>query len=291
MNATNKTAIGIASVSVPSAIILGLIAFLYQDIMWNMVMDWEHDPNYSHGFLVPFIAGYLVWERWAQLRTNPIQASNWGIPLLSVGIVMLVVGSIGAELYTQRVSFIVVLAGLILLILGKQYLRDLGLPLAFLIFMVPLPAIVVNTIAFPLQLLAAQTAAYCLFQLGIPVFREGNLISLAGSTLEVAEACSGLRSLLALITLGTIYAYLSQKDNWKRWVLVGLSIPIAIVANAIRVTGTGILANHWGVEVAQGFYHTFEGWIVFVVAFILLFGCGALLSRIGKDRWKTQAAA
>lgn len=291
MNATNKTAIGIASVSVLSAIILGLIAFLYQDIMWNMVMDWEHDPNYSHGFLVPFIAGYLVWERWAQLRTIPIQASNWGIPLLSLGIVMLVVGSIGAELYTQRVSFIVVLAGLILLILGKQYLRDLGLPLAFLIFMVPLPAIVVNTIAFPLQLLAAQTAAYCLFQLGIPVFREGNLISLAGSTLEVAEACSGLRSLLALITLGTIYAYFSQKDNWKRWVLVGLSIPIAIVANAIRVTGTGILANHWGVEVAQGFYHTFEGWIVFVVAFILLFGCGALLSRIGKDRWKTQAAA
>ncbi|MDA0738679.1 MAG: exosortase/archaeosortase family protein [Nitrospirae bacterium] len=264
-------------------ILLGLMVALYHEIFAGLLYDWDNDPNYSHGFIVPFMSAYFVYERWGQLRTLPIQPNMFGIPILILGVTMLIIGSVGAELFAQRVSFIGVIIGLILLILGRRILITLSLPIVFLLFMIPLPAIVVNTIAFPLQIFAAQTASFCLFNLGIPVLREGNLISLAGTTLEVAEACSGLRSLVALLALGTVYAYFSQRQMWKRWALVLLSIPIAIIANAFRVTGTGILANYWGAEAAEGFYHTFEGWIVFVVAFILLLGCGILIAKIGKQ--------
>lgn len=272
-----------------SVLIAGLLIFLYQDVLWGMGSDWNNNPDYSHGFLVPFLSAYFIWERWGALTTEEKPApSVWGIGLLAVGLFSLVVGLIGAELYVQRMSLIVVLSGVVLLILGWKYLWLLSLPIGFLIFMIPLPAIVVNMIAFPLQLFAAQTATFCLFSLGIPVLREGNLIMLAHTTLEVAEACSGLRSLLSLLALGTVYGYFSQDVMWKRWLLVILSIPIAIIANAARVTGTGILAHYFGAESAEGFYHTFEGWLVFVVAFVLLFICGVILGKIGRRVPATQ---
>ncbi len=271
-------------------VLVGIVGTLYFEILWDLVADWYNDPDYSHGFLVPLLSGYFVWERRRSLQSIFIQPSLWGVPLLAFGLFMLVVGSIGAELYTQRASLIVVLAGLVLLILGKECVFKLSLPIAFLFFMIPLPAIVVNTIAFPLQIFAAQAATFCLFNLGIPVLREGNLIALAGVTLEVAEACSGLRSLLSLLTLGAVYGYFSQDSTWRRWALVLLSIPIAIIANAMRVAGTGVLANTWGPEAAEGFYHTFEGWLIFIVAFILLLGCGSVLSRFGKGKFRGESA-
>ena len=260
----------------------GLVIFLYQEVLWGMGSDWNNNPDYSHGFLVPFLSVFFIWERWSSLVDEAPDPSLWGIGLLLFGLFSLIIGLIGAELYVQRMSLIVVLSGLVLLILGWKHLWLLSLPIGFLIFMIPLPAIVVNTIAFPLQLFAAQTASFCLYSLGIPVLREGNLIMLATTTLEVAEACSGLRSLLSLLALGTVYGYFSQKVMWKRWMLVILSVPIAIVANAARVSGTGILAHYFGEEAAEGFYHTFEGWLVFVVAFVLLFLCGTILSKIGR---------
>ena len=266
---------------VSSLVIGGLVLFLYQGVLWALGNDWYIDPDYSHGFLVPLLSAYFVWERWDSLKKIPISPSVWGFALLALGLLALIVGVVGAELYVQRVSFLLVLSGLVLLLLGWNYLWVLSFPIGFLIFMVPLPAIVVNTIAFPLQLFAAQTASFCLFSLGIPVLREGNLIVLASTTLEVAEACSGLRSLLSLLALGTVYGYFSQNILWKRWALVILSIPIAIIANAARVSGTGILAHYFGPESAEGFYHTFEGWLVFIVAFILLFFCGMVLGKMG----------
>jgi len=271
-----------------SVLIVGLVIFLYQEVLWGLGSDWNNDPDYSHGFLVPFLSVYFIWERWNVLIDEMPSPSIWGIGLLSLGLFSLVVGLIGAELYVQRMSLVVVLSGLVLLILGWKYLWLLSLPIGFLIFMIPLPAIVVNTIAFPLQLFAAQTASFCLFSLGIPVLREGNLIMLASTTLEVAEACSGLRSLLSLLALGTVYGYFSQDVMWKRWMLVILSVPIAIIANAARVSGTGILAHYFGPEAAEGFYHTFEGWLVFVVAFVLLFVCGLVLGKIGRQVPATQ---
>ncbi len=273
-----------------SLLIGGLVIFLYQEVIWGMGSDWNNNPDYSHGFLVPFLSVYFIWERWNTLTEETPSPSIWGMGLLCLGLCSLLVGLIGAELYVQRTSLIVVISGLVLLILGWKYLWLLSLPIGFLVFMIPLPAIVVNAIAFPLQLFAAEAATFCLFSLGIPVLREGNLIMLAHTTLEVAEACSGLRSLLSLLALGTVYGYFSQNVLWKRWMLVILSIPIAIVANAARVSGTGILAHYFGEEAAEGFYHTMEGWLVFVVAFVLLFLCGTILGKIGPRDPSTQAS-
>jgi exosortase len=276
------------SIHWPAMLVVGLLvailAGLYHEVLLKMAIQWNDNPDYSHGFLVPVLVGYFVWERWDRLKAIHITSSLWGVALLAGGLFMLVIGSIGAELFLQRSSLIVVIAGLVLLIMGRQALKTIMFPIAFMLFMVPLPAIVVNAVAFPLQLFAARTAEFCLFNFGIPVLREGNVIVLAGTTLEVAEACSGIRSLQALLALGTVYAYFSQRETWKRWVLVLLSVPIAIAANAFRVSGTGVLANYWGSEAAEGFYHTFSGWLIFVVAFLLLLACGGLLSKIGSRR-------
>ncbi len=264
-----------------SAVLVTLLAGLYHDVLPRLVLQWYLDPNYSHGFLVPFVAAYFVRERYDAVSRLVVRPSLWGAVLLCLGLSMLVLGSIGAELFLQRTSLIVVIAGLVLLLLGPEQLRVLLFPVAFLLFMVPLPAIVVNAAAFPLQLLAAKTATFCLFNLGIPVLREGNVIVLAGTTLEVAEACSGIRSLQTLMALATVYAYFTQHANWRRWALIGLSIPIAIVANAFRVSGTGFLAHAFGLEAAEGFYHGFSGWLIFVLAFLLLMGAGTLLAKVG----------
>jgi exosortase len=263
------------------------VVWLYWPVLKVLAAQWGEDPNYSHGFLVPVLSAYFVWERRARLARITPRPSWWGAALLLLGLLMLGIGQVGAELFLQRVSLVGVLAGLVLLALGRETLRVLSFPLAFLLFMVPLPAIVVNAIAFPLQGFAAQTATLCLFALDIPVLREGNVITLASTSLEVAEACSGIRSLMALLALGTVYAYFSERTMWKRWVIVAASVPVAIAANAFRVAGTGVLAHYFGAEAAQGFYHDFSGWLVFAAAFILLLGIGTLLGRIGR---REQAA-
>ena len=265
-----------------SLAILLLLAALYAGVVPRLVQQWASDDDYTHGFLILPLALYFVWEKREELRRLTPEPSPLGAGLLGFGLVMLVVGSVGAELFLQRFSLIVVLAGLVWLILGARFLRELAFPLAFLVFMVPLPAIVMNAVAFPLQLFAAQTATFCLETAGIPVLREGNTIVLANTTLEVAEACSGIRSLQALLALGAVYGHFTQKTVWKKWALVVLSVPIAIAANAFRVAGTGFAAQYIGPEAAQGFYHSFAGWIVFAVAFVLLLATGTLLSKV-KD--------
>jgi exosortase D (VPLPA-CTERM-specific) len=265
-----------------AALALGLaaLAWLYWRVAPRLVQQWASDDDYTHGFLILPLALYFVWndrERLARLAVRP----GWlGAGLLVVGLAMLVVGTVGAELFLRRSSIVVVVAGLVWLFLGWSWLTALAFPIVFLLFMVPLPAIVMNAIAFPLQLFAAQTATFCLQVGGIPVLREGNVITLADTTLEVAEACSGIRSLQALLALGAVYGYFTQRSTWKRWALLLLSIPIAIAANAFRVSGTGFLAHYFGSEMAQGFYHSFAGWIVFVVAFVMLLACGTLLAKL-----------
>jgi exosortase len=257
-----------------------LVGALYAVVVPRLVQQWASDDDYTHGFLIVPLALYFVWERRGRLAAMTPQPSLLGAGLLAVGLLMLVVGSVGAELFLQRGSLVVVLAGLVWLILGAAFLRELLFPLVFLVFMIPLPAIVLNAVAFPLQLFAAQSATFCMQVAGIPVLREGNTIVLSNTTLEVVEACSGIRSLQALLALGAVYGYFTQKAVWKRWALLVLSIPIAIAANAFRVAGTGFLAHFIGAEAAQGFYHSFAGWIVFAVAFVLLLGAGTLLGRL-----------
>jgi exosortase len=264
--------------------ILLLFGGLYSAVAPPLVRQWADDDDYTHGFLILPLALYFVWERREVLRRIEVRPQLLGAGLLGLGLLMLVVGSVGAELFLQRFSLIVVLAGLVWLILGTAFLRELLFPIAFLVFMVPLPAIVMNAVAFPLQLFAAQSATFCMQAAGIPVLREGNTIVLSNTTLEVVEACSGIRSLQALLSLGAVYGYFTQKAVWKRWALLILSVPIAIAANAFRVAGTGFLAHFIGAEAAQGFYHSFAGWIVFAVAFVLLLGVGTLLGRLPDGR-------
>lgn len=246
-----------------------IVAFyiLFHEVIAKLVQDWATDDNYSHGFLIVPISLYLAWERRDRLLRAPLAPSSLGLIVLVGGIVLLVAGVLGAELFVTRIALLAVLTGGILYIFGWVHLRLLAFPLALLLLMIPIPAIIFNQVAFPLQLLASRFAAGVLSLWGIPVLREGNVIMLAHTTLEVAEACSGIRSLMSLVTLGILLGYFTESRSWVRWVLGLVTIPTAILANGLRVAGTGILAHYWGAEMAEGFFHTFSGWLIFGFAF------------------------
>ncbi len=268
-----------------SGVLLGSLLFwLYLQVLVPLARQWWTDDNYSHGFLIPLLSAYFVWERRESLAKLPVRSSPFGLALLAGGIGALLLGNVSAELFTTRVSLLVVLAGLVLYLFGREYLRMLAFPILYLLFMIPLPAIVFNAIAFPLQLFAARTATAVLQFLQIPVFREGNLITLANIALEVAEACSGIRSLITLLALALTYAYFTQRRPWRRIVLVLSTVPIAIAANVSRIAGTGILAHLYGSRAAQGFFHEFSGWLIFLVAAVLLAAEGFLLSKLFPQR-------
>ena len=268
--------------SIQLGIILACMALLYGSVIKRLVSDWIHLPDFSHGFLIPIVSFYFVYEKRKQLTTL-LPSGQWiGLGLIIFGILLFLLGNLAAEYFTMRFSMLVVFGGVILFLLGKEFFKAFLFPIVFLIFMIPIPSILMDRITFPMQLFASKVAARSLFLIGIPVLREGNMMILANTSLEVAEACSGIRSLISLLALSVVFAYISQKETWKRILLVLSTFPIAIIANAARVSGTGILAHHYGDKVAQGFFHGFSGWILFVVAFVCLFIVGSLLSRIKK---------
>jgi exosortase len=260
------------------------IGLVYWHVFGSLVNAWEVDGNYSHGFLIVPIALYFVWERRQALTALEPRSSAWGLILLTGGICILLAGLLGSELFLSRVSLIVVLAGIVLFLFGWRHLRLLAFPLAFLLLMIPLPAIVFNRIAFPLQLIASQFGETIISAANIPVLREGNVLVLANTSLEVAEACSGIRSLVSLITLAILYGYFTDRRLWVRLAIVGMSVPVAIVANGARVAGTGIAAHYIGPQAAEGFFHEFSGWVVFIVAFLLLLGIQRLILRFAPAR-------
>ena len=244
--------------------------WLYHGVIAKLVYDWQHDDNYSHGFLIVPLALYFAWERRERLLNAIPKPSMFGLVIILGSLATLIAGILGAELFLSRVSMIGLIAGTILFAFGWPHLREAAFPIAFLFLMIPLPAILFNQIAFPLQLFASQVGEAALTGWGIPVLREGNVMVLANTTLEVAEACSGIRSLVSLITLGIVYSYFTDRRNWVRVVVTLSTIPIAIAANGLRVAGTGIAAHYYGPEAATGFIHEFSGWVVFVVASALL---------------------
>ena len=264
------------------AIMITCLAILYFRVVQGLISDWINLPDFSHGFLIPIVSFYFVYERRKTLSAlNP--SSSWvGLGLIIFGILLLLLGNLATEYFTMRFSILLVFGGIILFLLGKEFFKSLLFPIAFLIFMIPIPSILMDRITFPMQLFASKVAANTLYLIGIPVLREGNVMLLANTSLEVAEACSGIRSLISLLALSVVFAYLSQRVTWKRIIVVLSTFPIAILANAARVSGTGILAHRYGDSVAQGFFHGFSGWILFVVAFICLFVVGSILSRIKK---------
>jgi exosortase len=261
------------------AVIAAAVA-LYAPILYFMVVQWYDQEDYSHGFLIAPLAVFFAWERRNQLRKAALSPSWWGILPLALGSVTLLIGRLGAELMNMRASFVLTLIGLVLLLLGRQIFRILLFPLLFLFLMVPLPESLVNVIAFPLQLVAADLAVKALFLLDVPVLREGNIIHLANAKLFVAEACSGLRSLMALVTLGVVFAYFFRRSMAERIVIVLSAIPIAIIVNSFRVALTGILTIRFGESVAGGVIHETQGLFTFGLAFLLLLAEARVLARL-----------
>jgi exosortase len=221
------------------------------------------------------LALYFAWERRAALRDAAVRPSLFGLITIAGSLLLLVAGSLGAELFLTRVSLIGLVAGTVLFVWGTRHFRILAFPIAFLLLMVPLPAIVFNQIAFPLQLLASHAGETVIAAAGVPVLREGNVLQLPGRTLEVAEACSGIRSLVSLTMLGIVLGYFTERRTPERIVLAVAALPIAIVANASRVAGTGLASEWISPAAADGFFHTFSGWLMFVVAF----GCLLLVQQ------------
>jgi exosortase len=267
-----------------SSVLLALTSILYAPILEQLVIQWWRDPDYGHGVIVPLISAFVLWrqrERWTKSEVKP---SDFGLFVMIGGIVLLVGGSLGAELFTSRFSLLVLLTGMVLFLAGWKMLRAVSFPLGFLILMIPIPVIIYSQITFPLQLLASRVATSWLEFVQVPVLREGNILILPNYSLEVVEACSGVRSLMTLITLAVAYGYFIESRSWVRFALPILMVPIAIISNAFRIMGTGVLTYRLGPEAAEGFFHEFSGWIIFMVALVLMFGCHLILKRIGKGK-------
>jgi exosortase len=271
-----------------ATILWTLFVLVYAPVFRGLVLQWWTDPDYGHGFFVPLFSCFALWRERRRWMAVEIRPSNFGLLVMIGAVGLLLLGSLGAELFTSRFSLIVLLAGVILFLFGSQMLRAVAFPLAFLILMIPIPAIIYNQITFPLQLLASRLAAFWLELVNVPVLRDGNVLVMSNYSLEVVEACSGIRSLVTLIALAVIYGHLVEPRRWVHWVLAILMVPIAIVSNALRVMGAGMIAHRFGPEAAEGFLHTFSGWVIFVVALLALLGCHRVLRHIGKKQ--TEAA-
>jgi exosortase len=271
-NQSNTAKIEAIKISILSLLFL----ILYAPTFRMFIYDWSHDENYSHGFLIPLITGYLIWAKRGQLRQLPIKPSVWGLAVLLGGLSLYLGGTIGAEWFLKRSSLIIVLGGLILYLYGVAFFKALLFPVAFLIFMVPLPAIVYNVIAFQLQLFVSKVSAGLIALVGIPVHLNGNIIEVATGPLAVEEACSGMRSIMALLALSALFGYILYRSKLKQGILVASALPIAVATNIIRVTTTAIGANYFGRQVAEGIIHESFGGLVFIIAFVFLF----LLNKI-----------
>jgi exosortase len=272
-NSRRAAIIGALATSIAAVVV-------FAPILYYMVLHWGQSQDYSHGFLIAPLSAYFIWERRKKLARTPIEPSWYGLIPLALGALALAVGRLGVEQMSMRVAFVLTLIGLQVLLLGLPMSRVLAFPLFFLFLMVPLPQSLVNVIAFPLQLIAADLAVNTLHSFGLPVLREGNIIHLPTSQLFVAEACSGLRSLMALGTLGVVFAYFFRKSWLERIVLIASTLPIAVLVNAIRVALTSVLTLQWGSAMAEGAIHQTEGFFTFGMAFALLMAEATLLSML-----------
>jgi exosortase len=270
------------------AVLFLLLILIYHHILAELVKQWWEDPNFSHGFLVPLFSAFIVWHERDSYRKILLKPSWFGLVIAAGALLELVLGVLGAEVFLSRTSLLFLLAGMIVYFLGWEMFRRAFFAWAVLFLMVPIPAIIYNEIALPLQFLASQLATALLQLLGVPVLREGNVIRLPSMSLEVVEACSGIRSLMSLATLAVIYGKLLEERWSNRIILVLAAIPIAVAANGLRVMGTGLLGQYWSPDKAEGFFHTFSGWMIFVLSLGLLY----LIHRAlhWRDRSRGEAA-
>lgn len=257
-----------------------LIVLLYFPVIAGMVKEWADEEDMGHGFFVLPVVGYIIWQRREELAAISIRPNAWGYVLIGWGLFQLLAGTLGADFFVMRTALIVSVIGVLLTTCGWPMIKALAMPLFLLLFMIRIPLFIYSQITFPLQLFASKVAEASLSIMGIPVLREGNVLELTSQRLSVIEACSGIRSLLSLTFLSLVYGYFFDDRPWMKWVLLVATVPIAIVANASRVTITALLSEKVDPELAQGAYHTFEGWVIFMVALVALIATHRILSFI-----------
>jgi exosortase len=262
-------------------LLAAIFLVLYLPVLANLVSDWEEDANYSHGFLIIPISAYLLWKKREELKKIPLETCNWGLVLVVGSLALYLFGTAGMEFFTTRVSMIGLIAGVVLYLAGWRFLREIWFPIAFLLFMIPVPYILYYSATFPLQLFGTKVAGFVIGLLGIPHLRQGNIIHLPDNySLEVAEACSGLRSLVTLLALAALIAYLTQRTKPRAIVLFLSAVPIAIAANIFRITVTAVGAYGISRELAEDLLHEISGIIVFAFSLV----CLLILSSILRVR-------
>ncbi len=255
---------------------------LYFPIIIDLVYDWYTDPNYGHGFLIIPVVAWVIWRKREVLKTIPLETSKWGLPVIGASLLLFIAGTAGAEFFTTRVSMVGLLLGITLYMAGQRFVREIWFAFFFLLFMIPVPYIIYYSATFPLQLLGSKIASGVLTVAGIPHLRQGNIIHLPDNySLEVAEACSGLRSLVSLLALGALLGYLTLKTKWKAITLFVATVPIAIAANIFRISITAIGAYGISRAIAEDFLHELSGTIVFMFSLICLLILSSIL-RMGK---------
>lgn len=282
MNDTSQKNSLMQAINLKTALCAFCLIALYWPVLRDLVYDWIHIPDYSHGFLIPAISLYIAYEKLNKNDVIPFQRHSIGLIVLVAGITMLILGRLAHEFFLMRFSLIFVLVGVIDYLLGRGYTKTLFFPITYLFFMIPLPSILLQKVTFPLQLFVTELSAQSLKAIGIPLLKEGNIIYLSSTVLEVADACSGIRSLIALLAIGVIVAFYVHKNSVARSVLVFFCIPIAILANAIRVIMSGVLANLYGSQVVEGFLHSFAGMVTFLIAMVFLVVVSFMLKLVEK---------
>ncbi len=294
----------------PALVILS-VAFLFATVLTRLLEHWWTDENYSHGLLVPFVIAYLLWINFDELKKAAAKPSFFiGGGLVVAALVMLLGGTLGAELFVQRIALVAMIGGIVIYFFGTKILQLLAIPFVLFLMAIPIPQIIFNKIAFPLQIYASQIAVWGIRAFGVPTVRKGNVIEILPQNatqiiaLEVVEACSGIRSLMTLMTLALILAYFTRRnslqrsggwssffydtDFWRGVILVFSAIPIAIITNAGRVTATGVLTYFYGKKATEGFAHDAAGWLVYIVALILLILFNLLLMRVMRRFEKAE---
>ncbi len=275
--------------AVAGVVISGLVILVYAAILKDLFNDWWTLPNLSYGLLIPPLAGYLFWLEMPSILARPARPDNRGLLVVLAAMALLVVGNLAAEFFLQRISFVLLLVGLLWTFQGRERLRACGFPLLLLSTMVPLPKIVYERLSTPLQILASGWATHLIQAMGVSAYAEGNVIRLADITLGVEEACSGLNSLSAMVVSALLLAFMMCRRATARTVVLLLAVPLCIAVNIIRIAGTAVIADH-APRFAMGFYHLFSGWVVFLGGFGLLLAAARVASRI-FDPKETQAGA
>ncbi len=263
-------------------IVAGLTILIYLPAIIDLISDWWNDPNYSHGFLIPIISFYLIWRKKGDLADIKTESSRFGLAIIICGIILFVLGNGASEYFTVRLSLVIILFGLVLYHFGKALISKIWFALLFLVFMIPIPYVLYFSVAFPLQILASKITVTILNGIGMTVIRQGNIIILPNQVLEVAGACSGMRSLVSLLALGAIYAYLTQKKLPAQVILFLATVPIAVAGNVFRVLMTTLIVYLSDLGVTEEPMHSIMGASVFVIAFIMLFIFGAILRKLFK---------